>query len=473
MNDGDEQGESGPITVTNQTYTVSGGGGMITSVSAPEGYTVDTKIPAAGVGTVRITGNSETSFALGVSLYFPQTAAGDDTVTCDGTLTLSNGQTVNSSPSGSAQVAAVAVDSVSLAGSPSSYTIGEAMSRSDFNITTTPSGYGNYQYPETEQYLVTLLPATFNIAVGDNPVVASCGASEASYDLTAAEVSANWGTYTKGNGAPPDTAAFTVESLGEPGSFNVTGQYVVGGGDGGPLLASTPVDGDALIDPVSDTADPSAQSDIVGAQINVSADALIVQQFPSSAPAAVTAGPGAVAPPAAVAGLLGPLGKLVFNRVKPALVPGVKKLTIKAAAVNPAGWNQAASSATVTIITSGVGVNLVGPVGWIWTDSPGCVIQVAEPSPATVAYTNKAGQVLKFNFGWDAISNTTNAADQAAFDAEDDEPKPNTPAALWGNAVATSKIIGAAQMRNAICIGLLVPPPGWALGPNANWNVTW
>ena len=195
VNDGNEQNEAGPVSVTSQQYTINGGGGLIVSVGAPQGYTTNpATIPSTGLGSVTVTGSSSNSFELSATLYFPQSAAGDDTVTCTGALNLSDGTQIGSSPSGSVQVAAVAVDSVTLNPDPINievqgtygpinetynYQIGQTLTRSDFTITTTPSGYGNYQYLDSNDgpgpYLVTLSPESFTLAVGDNVVTAYTG----------------------------------------------------------------------------------------------------------------------------------------------------------------------------------------------------------------------------------------------------------------------------------------------------------
>lgn len=150
-----------PGNVTNQKYTNNGGGGMIVGVAVPEGYTVSS-IPSGDASTATVTGDSETSFTIEATLFFPQGAAGDDPVSCSGTLTLSDGTQVGSSPNGSAQVTAVAVDSITLNDSPGSLSLGQTLTQSDFTITTTPAGYGN------NSELANFTPSSFAIAVGDN-----------------------------------------------------------------------------------------------------------------------------------------------------------------------------------------------------------------------------------------------------------------------------------------------------------------
>ncbi len=246
VNDGNEQNESGPVSVKNQQYTISGGGGMITSVAAPEGYTVGS-IPSSGISTATVTGDSETSFTIEATLFFPQIAAGDDTVSCSGFLTLSDGTQVGSNPNGSAPVTAVAVDSVTLKPDSSTqtiqtsvgsdtetfnYQIGQKITQSDFTITTTPSGYGG------NSSLVSFSPSSFPLVIGDNNVTATCGVSKKNLDVVGFQCTGAWGSVTgPADGTGNIMSGYTAEVQGGSGSYSISGPGLTSGGTAGGSLA--------------------------------------------------------------------------------------------------------------------------------------------------------------------------------------------------------------------------------------------
>ncbi len=436
---GNEQNESGPVNVKNQQYTISGGGGMIVSAGAA-GLTTST-IPTGGTGSVIITGGqTPTSFTISATLFFPQTAAGTDTVSCSGFLTLSDGTQVDSSPNGSAPVTAVAVDSITLKDDPTAVQIGQKMTESDFTITTTPTGYGNNS-------IVQFSPSSFPVVVGDNWVYATCGVSQAQYDLTAAQLSGSWTGYSSAAPAPTDSAAYTVKSDGEAGSYSVTGQFVTGGDTSGQLTSGNPHDG--TVDITATVSDSPGQ--VVAANLKANAHAVVV---------AAVAGQGAIL----AAGI-----PLIFNTQAPTLAPNANQLQLSTAAINPIGWSAGASTSTALINTSGVGVYFA-PGGAnlfeVWANNPSATVTVNVPVPSQVTFNGGAPQ----NMLWDA--STLNAS-YPAFTTEDQEPPAGALPANFRNAITTGTVFGHTLMESGDAYGVLSGPNGWQDGPAAHWKIEW
>ncbi len=303
-------------------------------------------------------------------------------MSCSGTLTLSDGTTVGSSPSGSAQITAVAVDSVSLAGAPSSYTIGEAMTRKDFTITTTPSGYGNYQAYDGAQFLVGFSPATFNIAVGDNPATATRGVSEAGLTLVGVTASIEWGGTVAAATAPGEfNATYQAEVVGDAltqGKVSISGPFSAVGGDASPTITdASPYDGAVTL------YDAGAQFSAANetAQLGLSEGGSGDSAMALPAIFASEASPGPVV-------LVGPairLAKAAVNapgvNVLPAGVAGGLPITLVRVAGNYVG-NPSSCSATVTGIGAGHGVIWV--FERMWSDNPSATVEVSAPSPLKV-----------------------------------------------------------------------------------------
>ncbi|MGC9261088.1 MAG: hypothetical protein ACP5I8_13565 [Phycisphaerae bacterium] len=231
---GNNQGESPSqnLSINGERYTItSASGGIITSAGT-EGFTTS----GTGTSTVTISGGGGTSFEISATLYYPQSAAGTDTITCSGTLYMSDGSQVGSSPNGSAQVTAVAVDSITLNPDPSTqnvataagtdnetfnYQIGQTITRSDFTIATTPSGYGS------NTKLVSFSPSSFALAVGDNNITATCGVSTASLDVIGVQCSGSWTSAKLDPSTGDITAGFNAGIDGNSGTYSTSGPDVI------------------------------------------------------------------------------------------------------------------------------------------------------------------------------------------------------------------------------------------------------
>ncbi len=414
VSNGNEQSESGPVTPTSQQYTINGGGGLIVSVGAPQGYTTNpTTISSAGLGSVTVTGSGSNSFELSATLFFPVSAAGNDTVTCTGALTLSDGTQVGSSPSGSVQVAAVAVDSIALIPNPSTqqeqgtygpitdtfnYQIGEKITRSDFTITTTPTGYGDYQVPSSNDtpgpYLVTLSPESFQVAVGDNVVTATCGASSQSLDVVGANASGSWSAIAPSDGTEaaiiglPFTAEVTSGNGGPGGTYEVAAVSgnggIIGGDTGGSLTEGVPY---------SSTADLTDSGGYGGDQESVG---LTVQASPPSGGGASamaanvnykSAAEGGAAPSSVLTGLIKAFVSVGFSWEPPQITPSnnvgnANGILLTVSTQLP--YVPQNVQATASCSAGGTAFYFLAGSTWEWTDDPSATVQVQNLSAKTV-----------------------------------------------------------------------------------------
>ncbi len=400
---GNEQNESGPVSVKNQQYTISGGGGMIVGVGAPQGYTTTpTTIPTTGLGSVTVTGSGSNSFQLSATLFFPQSAAGEDTVTCSGVLNLTDGTQVESSPSGSVQVAAVAVDSIALADDPSTVQIGQTLTRSDFTITTTPSGYGNYQAMGSNEtpgpYLVTLSPASFQVAIGDNIVTASCGASSASVDVIGVEEASSWTSSSFDYATGLVTNKFTAEINGINGTYSVTGPNVVGGDTSGQLAEDVPFTGTVTMDPSSDGTDyatvstPSSESGTSGSSALMASRAAVVGGPALAVKSAGSLFWDAVGVVTGVAGAAGKTAGVITGAVVYAahceflsedvqIIPKSLTELLSLTTANPNNYTPAVNQVTSTCTWSASGYSRWGIVGgYYYTVNPKFQVNCSPPT---------------------------------------------------------------------------------------------
>ena len=417
VNDGNEQNEAGPVSVTSQQYTINGGGGLIVSVGAPQGYTTNpATIPSTGLGSVTVTGSSSNSFELSATLYFPQSAAGDDTVTCTGALNLSDGTQIGSSPSGSVQVAAVAVDSVTLNPDPINievqgtygpinetynYQIGQTLTRSDFTITTTPSGYGNYQYLDSNDgpgpYLVTLSPESFTLAVGDNVVTAYTGpqdspTSSASIDIDGISASVTWGSLIQtdqSTGQMEAEYSATVEgNYGTTGSIEIGGPFSPVSGDISPTISV----GDNFIGKVW-LQDP-------GTNFGTSQEALTITTS-AGAPASSASSSAGLASPNRLQALQAAqaaagAAKMVANAAAQASTVAVVPAALKGPGTtltemlnnvvpgNTYAPNVTSYTANVSCMDSGYGVSFLAS---LWSDNPSASVTVGKPTVGQLTLT--------------------------------------------------------------------------------------
>ncbi len=356
----------------------------------------------AGLGSVTVTGSGSNSFELSATLFFPASAAGNDTVTCTGALTLSDGTQVGSSPSGSVQVAAVAVDSVALADDPSTVQIGQTLTRSDFTITTTPTGYGDYQVPSSNDtpgpYLVTLSPESFTVAVGDNVVTATCGASSASVDVIGAEEASSWISSSFDDATGLVTNKFTAEINGINGTYSVTGPNVVGGDISGQLAEDVPFTGTVTMDPSSDGTDyatvstPSSESGTSGSSALMASRAAVV-----GGPALTTKSAGsvfwdAVGVVTAVATAAGKTTEAVSGAVVYAahceflsddvqIIPKSSMALLSLTTANPNNYTPAVNQVTSTCTWSASGYSRWGVIGgYYYTVNPKFQVNCSPPT---------------------------------------------------------------------------------------------
>ena len=131
---GNERNEAGPIKIKSQTYTINASPGVITGVSHPTGYTP--KI-ATGGGSATVTGNGASSFDIAVTVYYPPSAAGFNTVSCTGKLTMTDNTPIPGNTVGF-NVTAVAITYSKISGTDSK---GDASA----NVTVKPSeSYTNW-----------------------------------------------------------------------------------------------------------------------------------------------------------------------------------------------------------------------------------------------------------------------------------------------------------------------------------------
>lgn len=383
-----------PGNVTNQKYTNNGGGGMIVGVAVPEGYTVSS-IPSGDASTATVTGSGETSFTIVATLFFPQGAAGDDTVSCSGTLTLSDGTQVDSSPNGSAQVAAV--DSVICKDSPGSLSLGQTLTQSDFTITTTPAGYGN------NSELVNFTPSSFAIAVGDNWVNATCGVSSAKYDVIGVEEHSAWGSITYNDYTGQETGNFTVEINGIAGQYSMTGPDILGGNTSGSLTDDTPFSGMVQMNVQGDNDDYANVATPNGGTSGgamVKANKLVAGKMKSNSAAGLfweATGVVLSATGYAVEGSVTLAAKAAFMRENPRIQPGSETQLLSLHTANPGNYRGiGGAQVTSTATWTAGGFCRWGVVdGYLYTYNPSFQINCGVPSAlnAVVIATN-----TPFNF---------------------------------------------------------------------------
>lgn len=124
----------------------------------------------------------------------------------------------------------VAVESITPLSEVQDKNIGDTLTKSDFSITTNPSGYVD---------LVTVNPVT--IQLGDNIVKATCGTSSARTDIIGCECSGSLSDLIIGPSGSDDSMNFTALVQGCAGTYTITGSdsaAVIDGGDtSGSLIA--------------------------------------------------------------------------------------------------------------------------------------------------------------------------------------------------------------------------------------------
>ena len=403
---GNERNEAGPIKIKSQTYTINASPGVITGVSHPTGYTP--KI-ATGGGSATVTGNGASSFDIAVTVYYPPSAAGFNTVSCTGKLTMTDntpipGNTANSS------LTAVKVDSVALAIDPTKVKIGQTLKRSDFTITTTPSGKGDYKYADGS-YLVAF-PSSLKVQIGDNPAKATCGVSSATDTLIGINVSVAWGNVEDYNG---DTNQVKVSYSAEvQGDANTTASVTFSGpnspvsGDVNPTLTpNQPFSGTVWLQGPSSSYTGTTDDDL-----SIQASESNPQQPVMSSPAAfttATTGGGVAAGIKTTVGLL--------NFMKSAVTKGSQAVVRPTAASTKPGIPlslQAFNGATYISVATGKQVvsatttcyGVAGGKGWTFLilkmdayATPESEAGVYKPAPQTVQkklQNNNLGPVESF-----------------------------------------------------------------------------
>ncbi len=396
-----------PATITNEVFTISAGSGTVVSAGGPQGYTTT----GTGTSTATITGTGQTSFTIGASVEYTASQAGNNTVTCNGTIYFSDG--TQAPDTATVPVTAVAVDSIQLIPNPSTvtngnetdtynYHIGDTLTRGDFTVTTTPTGFGSYQFPGTSNYLVAFSMSPSSIQVGDNIATATCGTSYATDDVIGIVASGVWGEQTAPSLYGANTAFDFSASVdgGAAGTYGVAGGGGLGLGDDidGTLVAGTPYPGEVdLTDAGGGAAAGYPQQITLTVQSSQSSGGGGTGQVGLLLPAGghltdlagvePCRGPGAVNADDWV-GLLEDIAAVAVEWANPRITPNNNVGNVNGILLTVAtklnGYVPMSVQATAKCGAGGTGFYVLAGSTWDWTDSPSAVVQTTNLTNTSV-----------------------------------------------------------------------------------------